>query len=370
MAWWDIIPNSRCIFAIDGNSYVNAANNIILSNNDQNFDINVDGMTSSVSKVILSSLKISNHQIMTESIFSYKSLNIKKKNLIFKSPIIFEDQATLILICKVRSPSQLLETASGVEGPWIDSKRYWEVGNFATALDSNIDKNYTMNAFNGVDTLIVEIDRIKGELRLKTTYGIITVKTNFPGGSFASSDTSYTVIGDVTNSGHYFDGNIVAYGAFNRLFNENEFSQILAKIDEELLVKKATVVPSNTGISLKGSLSRNSNNVKSIDFTLYNTNYQKPEKIEKANYIKPKTDIFTIGVEKISEIKDYVYKENIGVRATLYLYERYSGELVSRTISDENGYFEFLNLDSNLEYVIASHDPDHQFKSIIKNYGK
>ena len=98
-------------------------------------------------------------------------------------------------------------------------------------------------------------------------------------------------------------------------------------------------------------------------------NFLKPAS---ANNIEISENIYIsdLRLKNIHTIKDYVYKENVGVRTHLFLYERESGELIYKTESDDTGYFEFNNLDKNLEYVVTSNDKTHQFKSIIKNYDR
>ena len=87
-------------------------------------------------------------------------------------------------------------------------------------------------------------------------------------------------------------------------------------------------------------------------------------------HLDDKIYITDLRIKNAYNIKDYVYKENVGVRTILFLYERESGELIYKTESDDTGYFEFNNLDKNLEYVVTSNDKTHQFKSIIKNYDR
>lgn len=113
-------------------------------------------------------------------------------------------------------------------------------------------------------------------------------------------------------------------------------------------------------ISMKGYIIMK--NIKPINFL----------KPASANNIEISENIYIsdLRLKNIHTIKDYVYKENVGVRTHLFLYERESGELIYKTESDDTGYFEFNNLDKNLEYVVTSNDKKHQFKSIIKNYDR
>ena len=118
-----------------------------------------------------------------------------------------------------------------------------------------------------------------------------------------------------------------------------------------------------------------------INFSKITINsYTTMKNITYINFLKPNYNksieildsvyISNLIIKNIYTIKDYVYKENVGVRTTLFLYERESGELIYKTESDDTGYFEFHNLDKNLEYVVTSNDKKHQFKSIIKNYDR
>ena len=108
-----------------------------------------------------------------------------------------------------------------------------------------------------------------------------------------------------------------------------------------------------------------------IPINLFSVNHIKPVKVtDRQLQLVDDVYIRDLTIKNVYSIKDYVYKENVGVRTILFLYERESGELIYKTESDDTGYFEFNNLDKNLEYVVTSSDKKHQFKSIIKNYDR
>ena len=67
-------------------------------------------------------------------------------------------------------------------------------------------------------------------------------------------------------------------------------------------------------------------------------------------------------------ITDIVLEEGLPVITKLYLYERYTGELLKVTSSNSKGQFTFLDLKEDIEYIIRASDNKYQFQSILKDY--
>lgn len=66
-------------------------------------------------------------------------------------------------------------------------------------------------------------------------------------------------------------------------------------------------------------------------------------------------------------VKDIVTKEDVPTRTKLFLYERYSGDLLFDTWSNDSGEFSFPYVPAG-EYRVDSYDPEAQFRSITKDY--
>ena len=89
-----------------------------------------------------------------------------------------------------------------------------------------------------------------------------------------------------------------------------------------------------------------------------------------SNVTKTNNYGFFENITKYKTISDYIFKEGVPISTLVFLYERKGGVLVAKSYSDENGYFEFKDVNADLEYVVTSNDTTYQFKSVIKNYDK
>lgn len=373
MAWYNSINNSNCIFVIDGNSVITNSNTITTPSV-VNSQVTVHDSTASVYNIPKTGFKILNNNLDISYYYTYKTIDIKKKNLLFKDPLSLPDTCTIVLMVQQRTNSQWMETVivpsagSGRGGPYQRvNDRNWNVEGINCT--STLPSIYTKNSFDGFDVVIIQINRLESLLKVITTYGTFSVTTNFPETVFGTNSYLYNVIGDNNNSAYYPDGYLVAFGIFNKIFTEQELEILKAEIDNDLLIYK-TSINLNTDIELETQntslLQVSANNIDKISFT----NHIKPFNLEYNLTIDSEINITDVSTNTYKNISDYVFKENVPVSVKLFLYERQSGELLYTTISDSNGYFEFKNLDSTLEYIITSNDDTYQFKSIIKNYNK
>ena len=373
MAWYNSIGNSNCIFVIDGNSAI-TNNNTVTTPSVINSQVTVHDSTASVYNTLKAGFKILNNDIDMSYYCTYKTIDIKKKNLLFKDPLSLPDTCTIVLMVQQRTASQWMETVivpyagSGREGPYQRvNDRNWNVEGINCT--STLPSIYTKNSFDGFDIVIIQINRLESLLKVITTYGTFSVTTNFPETVFGTNSYLYNVIGDNDNSVEYPDGYLVAFGIFNKIFTEQELEILKAEIDNDLLIYK-TSINLNTDIELEiqntSLLQVSANNIDKISFTNYIKHFNSEDNLT----IDSESNIADVSTNTYKNISDYVFKENIPVSVKLFLYERQSGELLYTTISDSNGYFEFKNLDSTLEYIITSNDDTYQFKSIIKNYNK
>lgn len=359
-SWWSIYKDT-CLFAIDNNSGIYYNSTLLVTSNGSLLNSEAK-VPDKITKNITSGVTYKNFTIEYDYVHVYKSINFNKLNLIFNNPITLPNEFTIVLKCKVNTRSVFLNKSLQVDtvGPVFEGKDYingsqyrfnWRVSNFQTGSDypENIrksDKTY-------IDTLVIKGNISNKNVSFITTYGTYVVPSDSLAFTTFLQTQTYEVIGYLTSKPDWsVDADIIAYGLFNREFNTEEINNILSKIDEEFLISK------------------NKTQLQNLNIINYTT-FMKPVKnVGIPVHLDDKIYITDLRIKNAYNIKDYVYKENVGVRTILFLYERESGELIYKTESDDTGYFEFNNLDKNLEYVVTSNDKTHQFKSIIKNYDR
>lgn len=375
--WWNIIPNASCVFAIDYDIVIdNDSGAVGLSNNSDNFLFVENYEINKVQKSNIVGYTENNFiPYYNDKLWVYKCLNLYKKNLIFRTPINIPEQFTMILKTKVISKSVFLNTTSSdtsghglvFEGPDVSNSsdfRYnWRLPGYNSGL--NYSESFRKGGLGAIETVILKGNLLTQDVTLITDYGVYTVPKS------ASAFTNFfnkqlNILGYTRASDFSPDANIVAYGLFNKEFNSDELSIVLNKIDENFLIKKLDI-----NLSEFKTYEYSNINIKSNRINIGEKSTMFYKTINKIN-LTLENDIYisNLKIKNVSNIKDYVYKENVGVRTNLFLYERESGELIYKTESDDTGYFEFNNLDKNLEYVVTSNDKKHQFKSIIKNYDR
>ena len=67
-------------------------------------------------------------------------------------------------------------------------------------------------------------------------------------------------------------------------------------------------------------------------------------------------------------LEGLITEEDIPVSVQLYIYNKKTGELVSKTTSNKLGEYSFEQLDKTLEYFVTAYDKKYQYKSIIQDY--
>ena len=375
-SWWSIY-NNTCLFAIDNNSGIYYNGTLLITSNGSLLNSEAK-VPDKITKNITSGVTYKNFTIQHDYVYTYKSISFKKLNLIFNNPITLPNEFTLILKCKVNTRSVFLNKSLTVdnagpvfEGPnYTNSSQYrfnWRISNFQTGNDYAEEVRKLDNPY--IDTLIIKGNLSNRNVSFITSYGTYVVPSNSSAFTTFLQTQTYEVIGYLTSNPDWsVDADIIAYGLFNKEFSTDQINTMLSKIDEEFLTSK--IKTHYQSLNIFKFLTFNISSTL-IPINLSGVNYIKPVKVmDIPLQLVDKVYIKDLMITDIHAIKDYVYKENIGVRTTLFLYERESGELIYKTESDDTGYFEFNNLDKNLEYVVTSNDKTHQFKSIIKNYDR
>lgn len=376
--WWNILPDVTSLFAFDFNSAVDLRTGAIAStNNSDNFLYNEQN-TVAFKKEIISAPKEENFiPFFDNKIYTYKTLKLLKSNFIFSNPFSIPESFTFILKVKINSRSVFLNTNlsdnSGnlltYESPdYVNSaenRSNWRISGFYTGSDyKEENRRFTKDCLK---TVIMKGSILEKKLEIITDYGTYNVPITASIFNILS-DKQYSVLGyTYANRDWGVDANIVAYGLFNKNLSMDQVNNVLSQIDKEFLVNvKDIIYNSLKPINVKKT---NITHTTKNNFTVFaNTPYYSKTFNFASAALNPTVEIKDYSIQNYKILEDYVYEEGVPVKTKLYLYERYSGELISKTWSDKNGYFIFKNLDSSLEYVVTSNDKKHQFKSIIKNY--
>lgn len=375
--WWNTYPDS-CIFAIDSSS-TKVSETVLLSSDKKNILIAEKNKNNTFNKRMVSAFIETNFRYDLNYTYKYNSLNISKNNLIFKSVFTIPSEFTFILKCKVNSNSVFLNKSSSTDnyGLVLEMSQVnpsplsynWRVASTITGEDYPEDNK--KGSLKGIETVILKGSTIEKTGSIMTNYGTYPIQLD----SFSSFfNKAISVLGSTSSSINDWglDADIIAYGLFNKNFSNEELQNILTEIDTEFLVEK---VKTKTQPLLLSSEKYHQSKDKVVKNNLFKTTsvpYYSQVAFKNFSSRLLSDDLLSdsLIINNVTNIEDYVYEEGRPVKVRLYLYERHSGQLISKVWSNLDGYFEFVNLDSNLDYVVTAHDPKYQFRSIIKNYNK
>lgn len=368
MSWYDI-ENVNCIFALDYNSEIDEINSKIKFTNDNTRVLTAHNPElNSVKKEIIKSYEIINYSYSEPTnISEYKTLRLNKKMFNFDVPVELTNEFTLIIKCRVNTPSLILSaTGEGLNhGPAFEATPlssdsiYWYSWRIHS-YQSGQDYPYESRLKGSSGTIVTMI--LKGNLGLKnvqmiTNYGTYTIPTNSNSFNYFLKPQLLEVLGYVYSDLTWLPNiNIVAYGLFDKELSETQVSTLLDTVDSDFLISKK-------------DLNLKSNKKELLNFY----KFYKPQKLEntfRTEIFESEHIIEDTSIKKYTSIKDYVFEENTPVITTLFLLERQTGRLVAKTTSNSNGYFEFININIDLEYIVVTPDKKYQYKSILKDYDK
>lgn len=373
MKWWEIPQNCNCLFALDSDSEINKLEKrLYFSNKDNNNFINLSTNLNKVNKVLTYGLE--------GNLFNlYHALRIEGIILEINQTIAIPDESTWILVVKPLTPYSSL--ASGPDGTsnWGFEYRAAYEGNrqgwtFSNTLAENplSGQNY-QKLLTDIHKVDIMIDHISKTFITNNNYGIKIIES--PINSFFTANNSFAFLKNLKylsyNTSSWLPHvDIIAYGVFDKKLTEAELESVYTKINNDYY-------HSNTELNIMADLevSKKFNTVLSnilknpTDSLTIRENIT--ENLQKNSSKIPLT-LYTQQVlyKNLKDIFDQVLEEGEPVSIKLYLHEKVTGKLIKTTLSDSGGFFNFLNLNKDLEYVVTAHDNKYQFQSILKNYNK
>lgn len=372
--WWNITTNSNCIFALDSTSQIES-NGVILryANNPNKYFISDLFSENSVEKSTCYGVKTANYTQLFDYFYSYKSLKFKKIRFRFKEVLNYPENFTLILYTKVYSNSCFLgKSSTGADhGPtWervpVNGQMYvynWRYDSEVTGQNYSYTKRGEVS--NPHISYVVYTGNLgTGKVKAYTPYGLYELTTS----KHFRSDINIDLLG-YNSPSWTIDADIIAFGVFDKEFTTEEISSVLSKIETDFKIDQKVMSTSNTDQLLaSNSTTEIMTTSEKIKMNLYN--FYKPVIQKSNNLLLEKVYTKNLKISKYSNISDYIYEEGQPVISKIFLIERITGQLIATTISNQSGYFEFKDVDKNLEYIIVSPHKQYQFKSVLKDYTK
>lgn len=372
--WWNIVTNSNPIFAIDSTSQIEFKGSVLrYANNPNSYFISDYFVKNAVEKSNCYGIKTANYTQLFDYFYTYKSLRFKKIRFRFKEVLNYPENFTLILYTKVYTNSYFLgKSKTGADhGPaWervpVNSQQY--VYNWRYDLEIT-GQNYSYTKREEVSNphisyVVYTGSLATGKVKAYTPYGLYNLTTS----KHFKSDVNIDLLGYSDNSWN-IDADIIAFGVFDKEFTTEEISSVLSKIETDFKIDQKVMSTSNTDQRLVGSSTAEIITAsEKIKMNLYN--FYKPVIQKSNNLLLEKVYTKNLKISKYSNISDYIYEEGQPVISKIFLIERITGQLVATTISNQSGYFEFKDVDKNLEYMVISPHKQYQFKSVLKDYTK
>ena len=403
MSWFEI-PEVNCLFALDYNSEISENGKYIhLSNNNTKRLYSQGYLKGLVSKEEIKAFESLDFFLDHLNYNIYKTLSFYKQNFIFEEPIKYPtdstNEFTFVLKQRLRSSTKFLSETELVQGKYglsftstSSSDSYDDMWRFIDfeAITPGIKETFPPRVQRRpnyglvFDTVILRVNLNIGKGDLITTYGTFELPSsiiNSPSALWTAP--SFNMIG-APDPAWKTDSDIVAYGFFDKALSDLQLESMLADINSELRLKNLNS-KTRSGFLLKPVI---------LDYNRHAkiTNFLNKIKIQNSIIVKkiftdleidsptvysfisyPSEKVFTsvnVYDKTLISIKDQIFEENEPVRTKLYLYEKYSGSLLSTCYSTSDGFFEFRGLEESLEYVVTSYDKKYQFNSIIKDYNK
>lgn len=385
MNWWSGYSEIECTFALDANS--NITNEKVFFTNKPSRYLTFLNGTSKARVQKTFGYKYTNFTLSNLDLHEYTSLNISDTNLIFDTPQPIEDSFTLILKCKVNQSTVFLSNNAYNFGPTFgvnvnsniidiqDDAGAWSCSGYTTGDLFSQEKKFAMLR-SDIKTLVIKGRMSTKEVYFYTDYGKFKVPIDsaaFNNTNFLTSKTYETLGYSHTEMPWRINSDIIAYGIFNGVMSEDQVTETLNNIDEEFKIGVKNVKNFEPSLAFSPIKINNKLEVNLKDSLMNQTFFQSSKPVKpfiKYNYPNINFTIKSNNIlyHKVIEIKDIVLEEGIPVITKLYLYEKFSGQLLKTTNSNKLGQFIFTRLDPILDYVVRASDPKYQFQSILKDY--
>lgn len=379
MAWHDI-PGVNCLFALDYNSPIESSGSILkFSNLSEIYLKSENSIKNKIEKKKSSGYSYKNYKIDYRLFKTYKVLSINKQNYLFSSRLHLKDQKAFTLILKAKIYSKtgfllsnvssstsisFLEYSEGSE----DYRDIWRLPGVKTAskLASQIPgdfKNRDSVFIRSFDTVVLRVDGDLKKGSLKTSSGTYTLSEEYFLNEGVSWLNGYFDRIGATSSGWEPHTDIVYFGLFDGILDEDQEVSLIAEAESEFLVSESLGdYFENRDYFLKSSSDSLSPKFYKIPDTKegYTFNFTSKEPKNFKILLDQRSDLF--------DLEDIVTKEMLPISSKLFLYNKRSGVLLDSSVSDEKGRFKFYNLNPDFEYQVTSYDPKLEFNSIIKDY--
>ena len=372
--WWNMIANSNPIFALDSTSKIEFEGSVLrYANNPNSYFISEYFVKNAIEKSDCYGIKTANYTQLFDYFYSYKSLKFKKIRFNFKEVLNYPENFTLILYAKVYSNSCFLgKNSTGADhGPvWervpVNSQTYvynWRYDNEVTGQNYSYTKREEVS--NPHISYVVYTGSLgTGKVKAYTPYGLYNLTTS----RHFKSDVNIDLLGYNSDSWN-IDADIIAFGVFDKEFTTEEISSVLSKIETDFKIDQKVMSTSNTNQLLANNSTKEMvTTSEKIKMNLYN--FYKPVIQKSNNMLLEKIYTKNLKISKYHNISDYILEEGQPIVSKIFLIERLTGQLIATTISNQSGYFEFKDIDKNLEYMVISPHKQYQFKSVIKDYTK
>ena len=379
MKWWEMTSNCNCIFALDSQSDI-VADKVFFSNNSNRFLTILNG-NEKVRRSKMGGITRKTFEFISPiKSYSYDCLAIYKTNLLFDNPIVLPKNFTIILRCSVRDYTILLSNTSVNYGLTFGTgsssdDNLWRFDGYTSGLE------YNSNLKNISHKDIIQTVVLKGSLDLKdvdifTDYGEYKIPIESTAFQKFLKNQEYSLIGHSISDSYWRPNlDIIAYGLFDKVFSEEEVSDVITQIENQFLLKE--IITSVTNKSLYNLLtigsSKNTTSYQPLNLLL-STVYKLPTDTVIITPTSGKeityTETLSVLYKKVKDIFDIVLEEGNPIQTKLYLLEKNTNLLIKTTMSNKEGEFYFYNLSTDFEYVVTANDPKYQFQSIIKNYNK
>lgn len=377
--WYNFIPNISTRFQLDYNSNLNEDGNIITFNGSSNSISSEGNVKNGMIKAEYAGPCYRNFNYKDNYIYKYKTIKINKTNWIFKDSINIPNEFTFILKTKVWSNSVFLNKALNAEphglvyditsGNSGSYKYLWRIaGDYSAGQNYSYEERSRLSPL--IDTVIVKGNITNKDVTFMTTYGIYKISpTSDAFNLFLTTNTLYSVIGYFTDNVFRPEADIIAYALYDANLTYEQLYLTDLAIDEQFLINKTLLSTQTSKImTYKYSYFNTSVDTSNTKIKFNYTDYLRKKTLESINLIQYEINIKDTFIKEYKTIKDYVYEENTPVVTVLYLIERSSGILIAKTVSRQDGYFEFKNINKDLDYIVLSPDKKYQFKSVIKDY--
>lgn len=370
--WWNIIPNTQCLFALDYNSQINPeGTEIIFTNKNGNKATSKSKIKGGFYKSTVTQFKGKDYSYLLDKYYTYRAIRLEKSVPVLSTPILIPDDATIVLVCRFIGGSQLMGrgVAWRVKSPHSNLYNYtWKVDEPSSTKRPSIFNQFD-ERFREAYSSNIPIESVA--FRLKKSERLIKVKSSFgdyelDGGNFLStrySDKISTLGPENNYESELPDVYIIAYGMFDRQLTDDELQTIFNKIDEEFLVEE---IPLN--------MERTENGLKWFDVSPDTQDLTPIRQVKFLSDIKgvistsSDTKVKDTTIKEYGIISDYVYEEEEPTETKLFLINRDTGAYIATTYSNKEGYFEFKNIDKTLEYLVVAPHLNYQFRAIVKDY--